>query len=75
MSTLSVPLNAELTNWVETMVKQGYADNKAALVRKALKKLAEDEAVAAVLQAEQEWLEGKVLRGDLDTLVKKLKRV
>ncbi|MBI2100957.1 MAG: hypothetical protein HYT47_02980 [Candidatus Vogelbacteria bacterium] len=72
MSTISVPLNAELTNWLEQMVKQGYAENKAALVRKALKRLAEEEAIAAVLKAEQEAREGKILRGDLDGLTKKI---
>lgn len=74
MSTISVPLNAELTNWLEQMVKQGYAENKAALVRKALKRLAEEEAISAVLRAEQELRDGKILRGDLDELVKKIGR-
>ena len=70
MSTISVPLNAELTNWLEQMVKQGYADNKASLVRKAIKRLAEEEAIAVVLRAEQELRDGKILRGDLDKLAK-----
>lgn len=70
MSTISVPLNAELTNWLEQMVKQGYADNKASLVRKAIRRMAEEEAIAVVLRAEQEFRDGKVLRGDLDELAK-----
>lgn len=74
MSTISVPLNAELTSWVEQMVKQGYAENKASLVRKALKRLAEEEAIAAVLQAEQELREGKILRGNLRELAKQIDR-
>lgn len=72
MSTISVPLNADLANWLEQMVKQGYAENKATLVRKAIKRLAEEEAVATVLKAEQELREGKILRGDLDKLAKSL---
>ncbi len=52
------------------MVKRGYAPTKAEVVRRALIKLAEDEAVADVLRAEQELAEGKVLRGDLRKLIK-----
>ena len=71
MSTISVPLNAELTNWVEQMVKQGYAENKASLVRKAIRRLAEEEAVAVVLKAEEEFRQGKALTGDLEEILKK----
>jgi len=54
MSTISVPLNAELTTWVESMVKQDYAENKASLVRKA----------------EEEAREGKLFEGDLRELIR-----
>ena len=74
MTTLSIPISPELEKFVTGMVEQGHAANKADVVRKALKKLSEDEAVTAVLQAEQEWREGKILRGDLDSLAKKIKR-
>ncbi len=73
MSTLSVPLTNDLTAFVDRMVKSGRAENKAAVVRQALKLLAEEEAVGAVLLAEQELAEGKILRGDLRQLVTKLK--
>jgi Arc/MetJ-type ribon-helix-helix transcriptional regulator len=52
------------------MVKSGYASNKADVVRKALIKLREDEAVNSVLRAEQDIKEGKVFEGDLDELAK-----
>lgn len=42
------------------------------MVRKALVLLAEEEAVNAVLKAEQEVGEGKILRGDLKKLMRKL---
>ena len=73
MTTLSVPLPPELAEWVEGMVKKGYVENKAALVRKALRRLAEEEAVADVLKAEQEFREGKALTGDLRRLLKRIK--
>ena len=65
MSTLSVPLNKDLEEIVNSMVKKGYASNKAEVMRKALIFLAEEEAVQDVLRAERELSEGKILRGDL----------
>ena len=74
MSTLSVPLTPRLEEFINRMVGQGYAENKAQVVRRAIAKLAEDEAVAAVLCAEQEIREKKVLYGDIDMLAKKLRK-
>ncbi len=72
MSTLSVPLTSELENFITAMVQSGKAANKADVVRKALTKMSEDEAIAAVLQSEREAKEGKVLYGDLRKLMKEL---
>ena len=69
MSTLSVPLNKDLEEIVNSMVKKGYASNKAEVMRKALIFLAEEEAVQDVLRAEKE----PTLRGDLKELMKNLK--
>ena len=41
MSTLSVPLNKNLEEIVNSFVKSGYASNKAEVMRKALTFLAE----------------------------------
>lgn len=70
MSTLSVPLTPELELEIEKMVKSGVASNKAAVVRRAIEKLAEDEAVNTVLLAQKEIAEGKGLTGDLRELMK-----
>lgn len=71
MSTLSVPIPAILEEFIKNMVADGRAANKADVVRKALMKYREDEAVNAVLLAEQEGREGKLFEGDLDELAKK----
>ena len=71
MTTLSVPLSAHLEELVKKLAKQ-RGSNKAAIVREALELLAEEEAIAVVLKAEQELAEGKLLKGDLRTLVKKI---
>ena len=66
MSTISVPLDKEGEERLDELVKSGVAPNRAAVMRKALKKLAEDEAVEAVLRAERE----PTLRGDIRRLLK-----
>ena len=68
MSTLSVPLNEELEKIVNSFVQSGFAPNKAEVVRKALKRLAEEEAVRAVLESENE----PTLSGDIRELLKKI---
>ncbi|MFA6375925.1 MAG: type II toxin-antitoxin system ParD family antitoxin [Candidatus Paceibacterota bacterium] len=68
MATLSVPLTKELEEFIESQVRLGKMENKAAVVRRALRLLAEEEAIAAVLKADQE----PTVRGDLDKLAKKL---
>lgn len=73
MSTLSVPLTPQLEAFINSMVKQGYAENKAQVVRRAIRKLEEDETVNALLQARKDVREGKVFYGDLDELTKKIK--
>ena len=69
MSTISVPLNSKLELSLDYLVKSGVAENRAAVMRKALTMLSEEEAVQAVLRAKQE----PILRGDLRDLMKKIK--
>lgn len=68
MSTITVPLTAELMKMITDLIADGKAANKADLVRRALKKFAEDQAVADVLEADLE----PRLRGDFRTLMKKV---
>ena len=69
MSTISVPLNSKLEISLDFLVKSGVANNRAEVMRKALTRLSEEEAIQAVLCAEQE----PTLRGDLRDLMKKIK--
>ncbi|MEK7665306.1 MAG: hypothetical protein AAB337_00290 [Patescibacteria group bacterium] len=73
MSTLSVPLTPSLEETIDRLVSSGFAETKAEVVRKAIARLAEEEAVNAVLRSEQEAREGKIFRGDLRTLLKKIR--
>ena len=72
MTTLSVPITSEQERFINQQVKSGRAANKAHVVRYALQRLAEEEAVASVLRAEQDIKEGRVFYGDLDKLAKKI---
>lgn len=68
MATLSIPLTKNLEEFIDNEVRLRRSENKAAVVRKALHLLAEQEAILAVLKAEQE----PTVSGDLDKLAKKL---
>ncbi|TAL49706.1 hypothetical protein EPN81_04940 [Patescibacteria group bacterium] len=72
MTTISVPIPSNLEAFINDMIIRGIAPNKAEVVRQALVRYAEDQAVEAVLRSEQEAREGKILRGNLDELVKQL---
>lgn len=69
MTTISVPLPANLEEFVNKMVRDGNAANKADVVRKALRHMSEEEAVRIVLEAQKE----PNLKGDLRELAKKLR--
>jgi len=73
MTTISVPLPANLEEFVNKMVRDGNAANKADVVRKALKRMSDEEAVNRILEAEKEINLGKGLRGDLRDLAKRFK--
>ncbi len=68
MTTISVPLSAELLAAIEHLIAHGKASNKADAVRRALRYYAEQQAVEDVLRARSE----PNLEGDLDDLVRQL---
>ena len=68
MTTISVPLNPKAEQELSELVDITGA-NRVAVIRKAIELYREDEAVNAVLKAEQEVNEGKILRGDLNSLL------
>ncbi len=69
MSTISIPISSEQERFIDGYIKEGKADNKAQVVRRALIRLSEEEAIEAVLRAEKE----PILRGDIRDLMRKLK--
>ena len=69
MSTLSIPITKNLESFIDDMIKRGVAPNKAEVVRQALTRYAEEQAVEMVMRSMREYKEGKVLDGDLDELL------
>ncbi len=69
MTTLSVPISPEHEEFIQKYIKEGKADNKAQVVRRALTRLSEEEAVEAVFRAMSE----PSLKGDLRELSKKMR--
>ena len=68
MTTISVPLSAELLTILHNLIVQGKAANNADAMRKALKFYAEQQAVEDVLKASRE----PTLHGNLDELMQKI---
>jgi Arc/MetJ-type ribon-helix-helix transcriptional regulator len=73
MTTLSIPITSEQERFINSLVKSGKAANKAHAVRQALERMAEDEAICAVMEGERDIREGRVYKGDLRKLLKKFK--
>ena len=69
MTTISVPISSSIEESLNNLIKSGYGSNKADVVRRAIIRLAEEEAVQVVLRAMQE----PNLSGDLKELAKKIK--
>ena len=72
VAILSVPLTPDLAQKIDKLVSDGIATNKAEAARKAIEYFVEEQAVQAVLKAEKEVNEGKILRGNLKKLAKQL---
>ena len=72
MTTLSVPLNAELTDFIDSVITENKAETKAGVVRMALQWFQEHMIMQEVLQAEQDLKEGNILRGNLSDLADKI---
>ena len=70
MATLSIPITKDLEEFIEEEIRLGRSENKAAVVRKAIRLLAEQEAILSVMKAEKE----PTLYGSLDELAKKLNK-
>lgn len=72
MTTITVPLNAKQIENLDALVED-FGSSRAGVMRKALDLLAEEQVLNSILKSEQEYREGKVLRGDTRSILIGLK--
>ena len=70
MTTITIPINKELENFINAELKSGRSETKAHVVRYALKRLAEERALEGIQEAKRDIKEGRVYEGDLRVLAK-----
>lgn len=68
MTTITVPLNTKQVEDLDALVDD-LGSSRAAVMRKALELMAEEAALTSILKSEQEYREGKVLRGDTRSIL------
>jgi putative addiction module CopG family antidote len=69
MATISVPLASEQEKFIKDYIASGKAENKAQVVRRALRELQEVQLLEELVKAMKE----PSLSGDLDELARKFK--
>lgn len=72
MPIVTVPLEADLYNFVEEEIREGNAETKTQVIRQALRRLREERAFTRLREAESDIREGRVVQGDLRALLDKL---
>lgn len=72
MTTITVPINAELEQFIAEEIKSGTSETKAHVVRYALMRLKEERGLERLQEAEKDILEGRVYKGSLKVLAKKI---
>ena len=68
MSTISVPMTPKVEQELMELVEITGA-NRVAVIRKAIERYREDQAINDILVAQQEVSEGKILRGDIEEML------
>ncbi len=72
MTTITTPIEKDLQDFIESEIREGNAETKAHVVRNALRRLREERAFERIQEAEQDIKEGRVYKGNLRSLLKKL---
>ncbi len=74
MATITTPVGKDLEAFIEREVREGHAESKAHVVRRALQLLREERAFERIREAEEDIRAGRVYSGDLRKLAKRLAR-
>jgi Arc/MetJ-type ribon-helix-helix transcriptional regulator len=70
MTTISIPVDRDTDIFIQSMIKLGKYENKAQVVRRALYIMKEEELLRDLHTAEQEYKDGKGIKGDLKNILK-----
>lgn len=72
MTTITTPVGKELETFIIREVREGRAESKAQVVRRALELLREERAFERIREAEDDMRSGRVYKGNLRSLLQKL---
>ncbi len=72
MTTITVPINTELEQFIADEIKSGKSETKAHVVRYALMRLREERGLERLKEAATDIVEGRVYTGSLAVLAKKI---
>jgi len=72
MTTITTPIGKELEEFIGREMREGRAATKTQVVRQALELLREERALERIREAEEDIKRGRVYRGNLRKLIKKL---
>ena len=72
MTTITVPIDDQLNEFIKEMIENDNAETKAGVVRMALRKLREDQLFKEIVLARESVRKDGVFSGDLDELVDKI---
>ena len=72
MTTITIPLDFSLLNFINSEISEGNAESKAHIVRYALNRLKDERALSRIKEAEEDIKNGKVYSGDLRNIISKL---
>lgn len=72
MTTITTPIGRELEEFIGREVREGRAATKTQVVRQALELLREERALERIREAEEDIKNGRVYKGSLRKLIRKL---
>jgi Arc/MetJ-type ribon-helix-helix transcriptional regulator len=72
MSLITIPINAEIEQFIKSQIDRGYFSSKSDLVRTAINKFREESEIDEILKARGDVAAKRYFKGDLDTLSKSL---
>lgn len=70
MNNITIPMQKESLEFIDSVVKTGDFDSRSQFVRAAVKKMIEEKEINEILESSKRAKMGEVFEGDLDELSK-----